>query len=114
MMKKISFAVACLLTLSLNALEYEVQLDNDLVHVGKATIQPHEEIGLHRDANPQVVVALKGGTITRLEADGSTKEVCFPTGVAVFREVDPPGELHGSINHSDESVELLIIQLKTE
>lgn len=33
-----------------------------VVHV---KILPNEEIGLHRDAYPQVVVALQGGIITR-------------------------------------------------
>jgi hypothetical protein len=44
----------------------------------------HEEIGLHRDAYPQVVIGLQGGIITRLEANGSTVHVNFPTGRAVF------------------------------
>ena len=44
----------------------------------------HEEIGLHRDDFPQVIVSLKGGTITRLEADGSTTDVKFPKGEPVY------------------------------
>ena len=96
----------------MQALEYEVQLDNDHVTVGKATILPHEEIGLHRDAYPQVVVALKGGTITRLEADGTKIDVQFPTGKAVYRQPDPIDELHRSVNDSSETVELIIVQLK--
>lgn len=97
---------------SIQALEYEPQFENDQISVAKAKIQPHEEIGLHRDAYPQVVIALKGGTITHLEADGRVTEVHFPTGVAVVREADPQDELHKSVNNSSESVELLIFQLK--
>ncbi len=67
---------------------------------------------MHRDAYPQVVVALQGGVITRLEADGSTVDVNFPTGKAVFREIDPPDQLHRSINNSSAPVELIVIQLK--
>lgn len=94
------------------ALEVQKQLDNDFVSISKVVINPHEEIGLHRDAAPQVVVALKGGTITRLEADGSEIDVQFPEGVAVFRPVDPIDQLHKSVNRGDQSIELILIELK--
>ncbi len=111
-MKSILLGLVCLASASIQALEYEPQFENDQISIAKAKIQPHEEIGLHRDAYPQVVIALKGGTITRLEADGRETEVHFPTGVAVIREADPQDELHKSVNNSSESVELVIIQLK--
>lgn len=112
-MQKILVGLACLLTTGIQSLEYQLQFENDHVCVAKTKILPHEEIGLHRDVYPQVVVALQGGTITRLEADGRTVDVEFPTGVAVFRPTDPVNELHRSVNHSDTPVELIIIQLKS-
>lgn len=111
-MKAVLTILGCLLLASSGALEYEVQLENESVHVSKAKIMPGEEIGLHRDVYPQVVVALQGGVITRLEADGSTTNVNFPTGVAVYREADPLNEFHKSVNRSSNPVELIIIQLK--
>ena len=111
-MKIILTCIASLLVLNLMALEYEVQIENEQVHVARAKMLPYEEIGLHRDAYPQVVIALQGGTITRLEANGTKTDVNFPTGMAVFREVDPPNELHKSINNSTNPIELIIIQLK--
>lgn len=111
-MKSILLGLVCLASASAHALEYEPQFENDQICVAKAKIQPHEEIGLHRDVYPQIVIALKGGTLTRLEADGRVTEVQFPTGVAVMREADPQDELHKSVNNSSEPVELLIIQLK--
>lgn len=111
-MKKILAVLACLLSFEMQAFEYELQFENDQVSVAKAKIFPHEEIGLHRDVYPHVVVALKGGTITRLEADGGVTDVTFPTNEAVYRESDPENELHRSVNNSSESVELIIIQLK--
>jgi hypothetical protein len=105
-------AALCLGSLSLQALEYEPQLENDQIRVAKVKILPHEEIGAHRDEYAQVVIALKGGVITRLEADGRTTDVQFPTGLPVFREPDPVDELHRSVNASDEPIELLIVQLK--
>jgi hypothetical protein len=111
-MKSILLGLICLVSASVQVLEYEPQFENDQICVARAKIEPHEEIELHRDVYPQVVIALKGGTITRLEADGRVTEVQFPTGVAVIREPDPENELHKSVNNSSESVELVIIHLK--
>ncbi|MBS0628197.1 MAG: hypothetical protein JSS09_08310 [Verrucomicrobia bacterium] len=94
------------------ALEYEVQFENDQVCVSRVVIEPKEEIGLHRDAAPQVVVGLRGGTITRLEADGREVDVEFLTGKAVYRPVDPENELHKSVNKSNDPIEIIIIQMK--
>lgn len=96
----------------IEALEYEIQLENEHATVSYVKIMPHEEIGLHRDTYPQVVIALQGGIVTRLEADGSTVDVHFPTNRAVFREMDPPEKLHKSVNNSSNPIELMIIQLK--
>lgn len=112
-MRYILAGVICLQSLMVQAFEYEVQFENDQVCVAKAVIMPYEEIGLHRDLYPQVVIAFKGGTITRLEANGTTTDVDFPTGVAVFREADPLEEFHRSVNKSSETIELMIIHLKT-
>lgn len=111
-MKGLLFGLFCLVSIHVQGLQYETQFENDQISVAKATIEAREEIGLHRDAYPQVVIALKGGTITRLEANGQKTDVQFPTGVAVMRGVDPVDELHKSVNNSDDAVELLIIQLK--
>ena len=102
----------CLLSFSIQAIEYEVQFENEKVHVARAKIMPYEVVGLHRDAYTQVVIALQGGTITRLEADGTTTDVNFPTATAVFTEVDPPNEFHNSVNNTSDPIELIIIQLK--
>lgn len=111
-MKGLFFGLFCLISINIQGLQYETQFENDQISVAKAIIEAREEIGLHRDAYPQVVIALKGGTITRLEANGQKTDVQFPTGVAVMRGVDPVDELHKSVNNSDNAVELLIIQLK--
>ena len=113
-MKNVILVLFCLLFANVQALEYESQFENDQICIAKVKIQAHEEIGLHRDVYPQIVIALKGGTITRLESDGRITDVEFPTGVTVFRKADPEHELHKSINNSSEPVELLIIQLKKD
>lgn len=111
-MKFLLLGLICMLSFDIQALEYEIQLENEFVNVARAKIMPHEEIGLHRDVYPQVVIGVQGGVITRLEADGSTTDVNFPTGQTVFRKMDPPDQLHKSVNNSSSPIELIIIQLK--
>ncbi len=113
-MRILFITAACLLSLNGYALESKVQFENDQVRALSVKILAHEEIGLHRDEYPQVIISLKGGTITRLEADGSMVDVHFPKGEAVFREADPSGQLHKSVNNTCKPIELVIIQLKTQ
>lgn len=105
--------IFCLLSIAAQTLEYEVQYENDEVCVAKITIMPHEEIGLHRDVYPRIVFGIKGGTVTRLEADGTTTDVEFPTGKSVFLPAEITEELHRTVNPSSEPIELLIFQLKS-
>jgi hypothetical protein len=99
---------------SINAYSFENKIlhDNDSVSISQIKIMPYEEIGLHRDAYPQIVIAIQGGTITRLEADGTKVNVDFPTGQVVSRKVDPPDQFHRSVNSSINPIELIVIQLK--
>lgn len=113
-MKKFFLGLECLIFAQAQALEYEVHFENDQVCVSRVVIEPKEEIGLHRDALPQIVIGLRGGTITRLESDGREIDVKFPTGKAVYRPIDPEDELHKSVNKSDEPIEIMIIQLKNK
>jgi hypothetical protein len=91
---------------------YVKQLENDKVSVAYVKIYPQEEIGLHYDEYPQVVIALTGGIVTRLEADGSTTKVEFPTGQAVFRPSESADKMHKSLNETSMPIELIIVQLK--
>lgn len=50
-MKSVLLGFVCMASASVQALEYEPQFENDQISVAKAKIQPHEEIGLHRDAH---------------------------------------------------------------
>ncbi len=111
-MKKFFFLV-CFALFCLEALEYEVQFENDQVLIYRVVIGPGEEIGLHRDAVAKMVLALRGGTITRIEEDGRESEVEFPTGQVIYRSVDPENERHRSVNRSDCPIELVMIQMKT-
>lgn len=110
MLKKLALFI--LVPSLLVALGYEVQFENEQMRVAKVTIASGEMIGLHRDENPALVVGIKGGTITRLEANGSRTAVTFPTGEAVWRPTDPFVEPHRSVNNGSETVEILVIEFK--
>jgi len=103
----------CLFLLRVEALEYVKQFENDNVCVSYVKIMPQEEIGLHYDVYPQIVIALTGGVITRLEADGSTTEVEFPTGKSVFRPAETSDKIHKSVNATSNPIEIIIVQLKS-
>lgn len=93
-------------------MEYGIEWENERVRVARVRIEAGEEVGLHRDEAPHVVVALEGGVIRRFEPDGSIVDVEFPTGKAVYRDTDPPDQLHKSMNISNNAVELILIELK--
>jgi hypothetical protein len=112
-MRRILVAAICLLSMKAYAVETEVQFENNRVRTSSVKLLAHEEVGWHRDDCPRVVVSFKGGTLTRIEADGSRTDLHFPKGEAVFLEADPDGELHKSVNNTCKPIELIVIQLRS-
>lgn len=88
------------------------QLDNADVKVWKTILAPHESIGLHRHEHGRVVVALKGGTLTIPQDDGSSRKLVLETGKAYWLDADPPGALHGDRNDSGRALELMVVEMK--
>ena len=112
-MKHIFVLAGCCFCAQISGLKYEQLFENEQVIVGSALIAPREEIGLHRDVYPQVVYPIKGGIITRIEANGSLVDVSFPAKSAVYRPKDPENVFHKSLSRSDDPIELLIVHLKS-
>lgn len=102
----------CLLPVLACADDEEVLFENEQICVSKWKMAPGETLELHRDENPQVVIALQGGTITRIAEDGSTTNIFLPAGQAVFQE--PDLEWHHGINASNETIEAITIELKVK
>lgn len=111
-MKSILIGIACLSVGFIQALDYEVQLDNESMRIARVKVGAKEEIPLHYDVYPSVVVAVQGGILTRLEADGSETEVEFSTGKATVRPAETKDKAHKTVNNTDSEVELVIIQFK--
>jgi hypothetical protein len=95
---------------ALKAYDEEVLFENEEIAVYKWRLEPNESLGKHRDDNPQVVIATRGGTVVRVAEDGTTSEVILPTGKAVFQEKDT--QLHDGINSSNDPIEAITIELK--
>ncbi|MBS0649469.1 MAG: hypothetical protein JSS10_09655 [Verrucomicrobia bacterium] len=111
-MKKLLWTLACLIPFASEALEVEKQIENEKVCVLKVRLEAGEEIGLHRDEYPRVVIGLQGGTVHRIEQGGACKEIEFPTGKAVYLEADPVGEQHRAVNKTDQAIEVIVVQIK--
>lgn len=92
-------------------MEYVKHLENEKVAVFFIKLMPHEETDYHYDKHPQVVIAVEGGTLTRLEADGSSTFIEFPTGKAVFRPSETAAKLHKTVNGTEDTIALMVIQL---
>ena len=111
-MKKLLSSLFLLFTIQATALEFEQQFENERVNVVRVLVNPGDEIDWHRDAFRQVVVTLQGGIVTRLEDNGDVNDVIFETGKTTFREPDPEGCCHRTVNRFSDPVEIILIQLK--
>ncbi len=112
-MKKVYFLAALALPFLAQSLEFEILTENDQIRVSKIKVFPGEEVGWHRDENPRVVIGLKGGTVTRIEEDGSKNDVYFPEGKAIFLDADPIGQMHRGINASKREIEIIVVEVKS-
>ena len=102
----------CILNSRIYSVEYTIQFENEQVCSAYLKIMPGEETEYHYDELSSVVIALTGGILTRLEADGSQTQVEFPTGQSVFVNAETPDKMHKTVNATSKTIELIIVQLK--
>lgn len=88
------------------------QFENEFVKVWKTVILPHEPLKFHRHDHPRVVVALKGGTLKKIEESGEISDLLFETGKAYWLSEDPENTFHGDINQSNEPIEVMVIEMR--
>ena len=88
------------------------QFENAAVTVWKTVLGPHEKIGMHRHEHGRIVVALKGGTLTIPQQDGSARRLVLETGKAYWLDADPPDKLHADDNESNRPIEMMVVELK--
>jgi beta-alanine degradation protein BauB len=91
----------------------EPQFENEHVSVWKSIIMPNQPLALHRHDLGRTIVALKGGTLDVVDANGNTmKQMTWESGKAYWLGPDPAGEQHGDMNRGKEPIEVIVVQMK--
>ena len=88
------------------------QFENDRVRVWKSIIEPKQPLTLHRHEHGRTLVALVGGTIKIVQANGASKTVVWETGKAYWLDADPPGQTHADVNEGPKPIEVIVIEMK--
>ena len=91
----------------------EPQFENEHVRVWKSIILPNQPLAVHRHEHGRTIVALKGGTLDVVDAQGKTmKKMTWETGKAYWLDVDPPGEQHGDMNRGTAPMEVIVVEMR--
>jgi hypothetical protein len=88
------------------------QFDNDRAVSWKSIIPPHTESTLHRHDRYRTVIAIVGGNLTLISADGKKTVTRYETGKAYWQAPMPPGEMHKDANESNTTIELVVVEIK--
>jgi hypothetical protein len=88
------------------------QFENDRAVSWKSVIPPHTESTLHRHDRYRTIVAIVGGDLTLVGADGKKTVVHYETGKAYWQAPMPAGEMHKDANETGKTVELVVIEVK--
>jgi hypothetical protein len=86
------------------------QFENDRAVSWKSVIPPHTESTLHR--RYRTIVAIVGGDLTLVGADGKKTVVHYETGKAYWQAPMPAGEMHKDANETAKTIELVVIEMK--
>lgn len=98
--------------MQMEAFEYEKQFENDQVSVTKTKIFPNEKGEFYHNCYPQIVIGLKGGTLTFLEGEKFLKKIELLADKPTYMEAQLENKFYKIVNHSSETIEFLTIQLK--
>jgi quercetin dioxygenase-like cupin family protein len=82
------------------------------VKVWTSVVLPGSELPPHRHDHPRVVVALAGGKMKIVQADGSFQIHDWQSGKAYWLPANPPGALHSDVNAGEEPIEVMVVELQ--
>ena len=88
------------------------QFDNERAVSWKSIIPPHTESTLHRHDRYRTVIAIVGGDLTLISADGQKTVTRYETGKAYWQAPMPPREMHKDANESNATIELVVVEMK--
>src|SRR6185503_767828 len=94
------------------AMQRVPQFENDRAVSWKSIIPPHTESTLHRHDRYRTVIAIVGGDLKTVTADGKTTVTFYETGKAYWQEPMPPGAMHKDVNDTSKTIELVVVENK--
>jgi hypothetical protein len=103
---------AGVVTFAQAAMTRVAQFENDRAVSWKSVIPPHTESTLHRHDRYRTVVALVGGDLTLVAANGAKTVVHYEKGKAYWQAPMPPGDMHKDVNKSNTQLELIVVEVK--
>ena len=90
----------------------QLLFENDRVRVWDLRLEPGQSTGFHNHTADYLYVAIGGGTLQGLNADGSRKPVRnYTDGEVVFKEVGD-SEIHAAVNAGDRPWRNIVVELK--
>ena len=88
------------------------QFDNERATSWKSGIPPHTESTLHRHDRFRTIVAIVGGDLKTVTADGHVTLTHYETGNAYWQDPMPAGIMHKDVNDTDKTIELMVVEMK--
>lgn len=93
----------------------ELQFENEHLKVWKTIILPNQPLNLHRHDHGRAIVALTSGSLDVIDEKGDKiGNYDWKAGRAYWLDADPPGTVHGDINHGTEPIEVIVVELKND
>jgi hypothetical protein len=88
------------------------QFDNTRATSWKSVIPAHTESTLHRHDRFRTVIAVVGGDLTTVDAQGKKTVTHYESGKAYWQEPMPAGEMHKDVNETGNTIELVVVEMK--
>ena len=88
------------------------QFENARAVSWKSIIPPHTASTLHRHDRFRSVIAIGGGDLTLVDADGRKTVTHYETGKAYWQTPMPPGAMHKDVNETETTIELVVVEMK--
>ena len=88
------------------------QFENDQVAVWRTTILPKAPLAMHTHDHPRVIVALSGGDMKIVYADGGSQNEHWDTGKAYWLSLEEGKRRHADSNQGDKPIDVMVVELK--
>ena len=88
------------------------QFENDRATSWKSIIPPHTQSTLHRHDRYRALIALTGGDLKTVTADGQVTVIRLEKGKAYWNEPMAPGAMHKDVNDTDQTIEVVVVEIK--